>query len=406
MKKYTFDDIRNEGLLLYEYVRGSVSYHTQVVGSDRDTGGVFLEPIDQVLGLGLDFQDEIADDKHDNTWYGLKKYMNLLCTSNPNILESLFVDDDMVLFEHPIITEIKANRQQFLTKECFNSYIGYAIAQIKRAHGYNKMCVQPIETRKWPLDFCYTTYKQGTSNMREWLKNRGLEQRFCGLVSLNNMPMCYSVFYDFGAHNVEKYGGDFEKFKADELYYKYITENIAIPAKSVVNEWFDEHQKPVGYRGIVREDGNSDDVRCSSIEKFILPICTMCYNKNGFETHCRKYKEYQTWVEKRNPVRYTDNQGYNYDSKNMMHSFRLLHMGLEIAETGEFHVNREGRDREFLLDVRNHKYTYDELIIQLEGTKEKLDKAIELSTLPETISREFVNGLLVDIRHKYQLDKC
>jgi hypothetical protein len=240
--------------------------------------------------------------------------------------------------------------------------------------------------------------------MREWLKNRGLEQRFCGLVSLNNMPMCYSVFYDFGAHNAEKYGGDFLKFKSDDLYYKYIVDNIAIPATSIINEWFEEHQKPVGYRGIVREDGNSDDVRCSSIEKFVLPICTMCYNKNGFETHCRKYKEYQTWVEKRNPVRYIDNQGYNYDSKNMMHSFRLLHMGLEIAETGEFHVSREERDREFLLDVRSHKYTYDELITQLEETKEKLDKAIEVSTLPETISREFVNDLLVDIRHKYQLN--
>lgn len=409
MKKYTFEDIEKEGLLLYRYYRGSHTYGTNIIDengndlSDWDEGGVYIEPINQVLGLGFDFQDEIADEKHDKVWYGLKKYMNLLCTSNPNILESLFVDDEFVIYEHPIITEIKKHRQEFVTKECFKPFVSYAYNQICRCKGYNKMCVQPIETRKWPLDFCYTTYKQGTSNMREWLKNRGLEQRFCGLVSLNNMPMCYSVFYDFGAHNAEKYGGVFEKFKDDFNYFNFVMDYMKVPAFSVIKEWFDEHQKPVGYRGIVREDGNSDDVRCSSIEKFVLPICTMCYNKNGFETHCRKYKEYQTWVEKRNPQRYQDNLGHNFDAKNVSHSFRLLYMGLEIAKTGEVHINRRGIDADFLRDIRNHKYDYDTLIERLVAKKEELEEAIANSRIPDAINRERMNGILVDIRKTYQL---
>ena len=98
MKKYTFEDIRNNGWLLYEYVRGSVAYGTNTPESDEDHGGVYLEPIDQVLGLGLDFQDEIADEKHDNTWYSLKKYLTLLLSSNPNILESLFITDNNILY--------------------------------------------------------------------------------------------------------------------------------------------------------------------------------------------------------------------------------------------------------------------------------------------------------------------
>lgn len=451
MKKYTFEDIRNKGLLLYEYVRGSVAYHTQVAGSDTDTGGVYLEPIEQVLGLGLDFQDEIADDKHDNTWYGLKKYMNLLCTSNPNILESLFVDDDMVLYEHPIITEIKGRRNEFITKECFNSFIGYSIAQIKRARGYNKMCVQPITERKEPIEFCFTTYRQGTSCMREWLESRGLEQKYCGLVSLKNMPDCYGVYYDFGAHNTAKYK-EYEDFCEDVKYYEFIRDLFNPNLVGV--EWFNDNQTPIGYRGIVREydvkipvvdvkkhkeivtdnEGSyyfynsdsqdlsptkiieeegvkyitnvinkSDTVRCSSIPKDAVPICTMTYNKDGFTQHCKKYHQYQEWIKKRNQVRYESNLGHNYDSKNVMHCFRLLNMGLEIAETGEFHVNREGRDRDFLLDVRNHKYEYDYLITEMEKKKEMLDKAIAESTLPETISKELINDLLVDIRRKYQL---
>ena len=112
MKKYTFEDIEKSGLLLYRYVRGSQAYGTATPQSDTDEGAVYLEPIEQVLGLGLDFQEEISDDKHDITWYGLKKYMNLLCSSNPNILESLFVPDRCVLYETPIITEIKAHKEQ------------------------------------------------------------------------------------------------------------------------------------------------------------------------------------------------------------------------------------------------------------------------------------------------------
>ena len=38
MKKYTFDDIRNNGLILYQYVRGSHLYGLNNVNSDIDTG--------------------------------------------------------------------------------------------------------------------------------------------------------------------------------------------------------------------------------------------------------------------------------------------------------------------------------------------------------------------------------
>lgn len=449
MKKYTFDDIERENLILYRYYRGSQTYGTATPQSDWDEGGVYLEPINQVLGLGLDFQDEIADESHDKVWYSLKKYMNLLLSSNPNILESLFIDDKFVIYEHPIITEIKKHRQEFVTKECFNSFIGYAIAQIKRARGYNKMCVQPITERKEPLDFCFTTYKQGSACMKEWLAARGLEQKYCGLVSLNNMPDCYGVYYDFGAHNKAKYK-NYEEFLNDEKYFAFCSGNESL------EDWFNNTQTPIGYRGIVKdygvkipvdevknhkeividnegdyyfydedtkvltgakiieEDGvqyivndinKSDTVRCSSIPKNVEPICMMTYNKDGFTQHCNKYHQYQEWLQKRNQVRYESNLGHNYDSKNVMHCFRLLNMGLEIAKTGKVQINRTGIDADFLLDIRNHKYEYDYLIDQLEARKEELDEAIKTSTLPEAIDVSKVNQILLDIRYKYQLNK-
>ena len=248
MKKYTFDDIRNNGLILYQYVRGSHLYGLNNANSDIDTGGVYYEPIEHVIGLGLDYSDEISDDKHDNVIYELQKFFNLLRTSNPTMLESLFVDDEHVIFEHPVMEEIRKHRNSFLSKELYKPFVGYAESQIKKATGLHKLCVNPVTERKEPLDFCFTPYKQGSACMREWLAYRGLEQKYCGLVSLNNMPDCYGVYYDFGAHNNAKYK-NYEDFLNDEKYFAFCS------GIESLEDWFNNTQTPIGYRGIVKDYG-------------------------------------------------------------------------------------------------------------------------------------------------------
>ena len=132
MKKYTFDDIREKGLLLYEYIRGSVSQGINTPLSDVDHGGIYMAPVEQLLGLGLDYQDEIKDEKGDDDWMELNKFMKLLLKSNPTVLEALSIDDKYVIYEHPIMTEIKKHRNDFVTKECFKGFIGYSYEQIKK----------------------------------------------------------------------------------------------------------------------------------------------------------------------------------------------------------------------------------------------------------------------------------
>lgn len=51
MKKYNFDNIRENGLLLYEYIRGSHSYGLNIETSDIDTGGVFALDKSDFYGL-------------------------------------------------------------------------------------------------------------------------------------------------------------------------------------------------------------------------------------------------------------------------------------------------------------------------------------------------------------------
>lgn len=436
MKKYTFNDIRDNGLLLYEYIRGSKAYGLALENSDTDTGGVFIAPTEQLIGLGLDYQDEIKSEKNDDCWIELNKFMRLLLKSNPSVLEALFVDDEFVIYEHPTFTELKKHRDIFLTKECFKPFFAYGVSQIKKARGLNKKIVQPIVERKTPMDFCYTFYKQGSTKMQNWLDYRWLKQNYCGLVNIPNMGDTIGVYYDWGNHFTNEV---FDFNSVYDIFYRYKdyvnTTDVIAKIKSAANkdeinkltkqldnlhfinmvvficktygikthtEFYNwcKLQKPIGYKGIINGAMTSNEIRLSSVSKDESPICYMTYNKDAYQSHCRDYKEYKDWEKNRNPIRYESNLNHSYDGKNLCHSFRLVHMCIEIAKGYGMKVNRENIDREFLLDVRNHRFEYEELILMLDEQIKEMETVIKESKLPETIDYEYVNDLLLQIRRQ------
>lgn len=435
MKKYTFEDIRDKGLLLYEYIRGSVSQGINTPLSDIDHGGVYLAPAEQLLGLGLDYQDEIKSEKGDDDWMELNKFMRLLLKSNPTVLESLFIDDKYVLYEHPIMTEIKKHRNEFITKECFSGFIGYSCEQIKKCRSLKKLFVQPIVERKTVLDFCYTFYKQGSTKIENWLDYRGLKQKYCGLVNIPNMMETIGVYYDWGNHflneNIhieELYGAydnigtysttdiitkmkkstdDNEKLKLEEDLKKchmcnmveFIMDFYHLDDMFALRDWYYE-QSPIGYKGIVNEKGTSNELRLSSVAKDERPVCYMTYNKNAFSSHCKDYKEYKDWEKNRNPVRYLQNKGKQFDRKNVAHAIRLMHMGIEIARGEGVKVDRTNIDRDFIMNIRNGNSSYEDIISYLENKKIEMEDAMTSSTLPEKIDIEKINNLLIEIRKR------
>ena len=435
MKKLTLENITIQdhkiydkdgnyrGEILYEYIRGSQLYHTNVETSEEDHGGVYIMPDNACLGLGLDYQNEIKDESNDKCIWEVGRFLELALSSNPTVLEALFVPDDKVLYEHPVIKELRSHRDVFISKKCFAPFGGYAISQIKRAQGQNKKIHWDIEqmTRKTPMDFCYTFRKQGSESMEKWLQHRGLNQRNCGLVNVPNMPDIFGVYYDWGQHirlgeitkdyfiNVDNYNKDpfirtmFRVFK-HERDYEYM--NLS----NILEDIWENHSTPLGgYTGIISPDGDSNNIRLCSVKKGEKPLCFMSYNANAYATHCRKYKEYEDWKKHRNKARYESNMegersgnpDLKYDAKNMMHCFRLMAMAKEIAEGKGVLLDRTNIDREFLLDVRNRKYGYSELSQKMLELKDEMDKAIENSTIKEDIDPEMVNDLLLQVRKHF-----
>ena len=400
----TIEELRNSGLIAYEYKRGSHMYHLNTETSDEDFGGVFFCPKKMLLGLRGRYEEQVSDSKSDVVFYEFGRWLELLLKSNPTVLEGLFAPEDCIVGEvHPAVRKILDNRELFLSKECFKTFYGYAVSQISKARGLNKKIVNPVTERKDILDFCYTFNDQGSLPIKKFLAENGLDQKYCGLVNIPNMSdgdsSIYGVYYDFAAYfKFENIDWARDWYNGNSPYKKFfpsVSEQLSMQKRIEDKEFFH-------YGGIVHPDEieKSNTVRLSSVPKGEKPICFMAYNKNGYMRHCRDYKDYKEWEKNRNPVRYESNLGHNYDAKNVMHCMRLVRMAKELAQGKGFNVVRTW-DRDYLLDIRNHKFEYEDVMAQLEKEKLEMEEAIKSCTLPEKVDFDKVNDLLYDVRLKY-----
>lgn len=404
----TIEELRNSGLIAYEYKRGSYMYHLNTETSDEDFGGVFFCPKKMLLGLRGRYEEQVSDSKSDVVFYEFGRWFELLLKSNPTVLEGLFAPEDCIVGEvHPAVRKILDNRELFLSKECFKTFYGYAVSQISKARGLNKKIVNPVTERKDILDFCYTFNVQGSLPIKKFLTENGLDQKYCGLVNIPNMSdgdsSIYGVYYDFAAYfKFENIDWVRDWYSGNSPYKKFlpsVSEQLSIQKRIEDKEFFH-------YGGIVHPDEieRSNTVRLSSVPKGEKPICFMAYNKNGYMRHCRDYKDYKEWEKNRNPVRYESNLGHNYDAKNVMHCMRLVRMAKELAQGKGFNVVRTW-DRDYLLDIRNHKFEYEDVMDQLEREKLEMEEAIKSCTLPDKVDFDKVNDLLYDVRLKYYFNE-
>lgn len=392
----TIDELRKSGWIAYEYVRGSHMYHLNIETSDQDVGGVFICPEEHLMGLRSRYIEQIADEKNDTVFYEFGRWIELLLKSNPSALESLFAPKDCVIGEiHPAVQYVIDHRDMFLSKACIDTCYGFAKSQIYKARGLNKKIVNPMTERKGILDFCYTFKKQGSQPMKDWLVENKLDQRYCGLVNIPNMHEVYGVYYDFAAYfHFENVDWRKDFYNHNSPYNKFLNTKQAVEISDRI-----ENKEFYHYAGIVNpnEEDKSNDVRLSSVVQGEQPICYMTFAKDGYISHCTAYREYKDWEKKRNPARYESNLDKNYDSKNIMHCMRILRMAKELAQGKGFNVVRDA-DRDFLLDIRYHKFEYDEIMAQVEQEKAETEAAIKTCTLPDKADYDAVNKLLLEAR--------
>ena len=340
--------LKDRKLILLECLSGSKAYGLDTPDSDTDIRGIFYLPKESFYGFST--LDHVHNASNDISYSELGKVFDLLAKSNPTMIELLNTQDDAVIYKSPLLKLL--DKDMYLSRKCKDTFAGYAYAQIKKARGLKKKVLNPMEAeKKTVLDFCYVQHGQGAIPLRAFLGENQLSQEYCGLVKIAHMPEVYGLYYG----------------------------------------------KEKGYKGIFRKT-DANEVSLSSVGKGEVPLSMITFNKSGYSSYCKDYKEYWDWVKTRNESRYenTISHGKNYDAKNMMHTFRLIHMAAEIAQYGEVFVKRP--DRGFLLKIKNGHFEYNYLLEMAEEKIAEMDELYVKSTLPDAPDLNALETMLIQIR--------
>jgi len=97
-------------------------------------------------------------------------------------------------------------------------------------------------------------------------------------------------------------------------------------------------------------------------------------------------------------------QKYGYDSKFAMHLVRLLNTCKEILSTGTLTVKRP--EASYLLEIRNGKYTLDELEAVATKLIEEVREAEAATTIRKEPDYHLVNRVLVEIIEEFYESKA
>jgi hypothetical protein len=341
-EKIILPNLGKENKVIFGCIVGSHAYGTNVEGSDIDRKWVYVQSADDLFINGYKPQIEISKDE---TAYELSRFLELAQKANPTILELFFAPNDCIIYQHEAFDKVRAIRNYFLTKKCRLSFGGYAISQIEKAKGLDKKMNWEKERteRKDVMDFCYWIQsaidpKRGDNFQSQLIKDHFVDGQIknMGLSKIPHTKDLYNLFWD-----------------------------ARYPFKGIT------------------QGSDSNDISLSDVPKDANCIGMLYFNKEEYTKHCRDYKEYQEWLNKRNTQRYVDTQNHQQqiDGKNLLHCVRLIETALEIATTNTLLVRRPNAD--ILKKIRKGEYNLDEVILFSQKTIEKMDEAFKNSSLPD-----------------------
>lgn len=347
-KQIELENIAENNCIL-RVVAGSHAYGTNIEGSDWDERALFTDTIDKVI---LPFQktEQVEFREDDKVYFELSKYMPLLLSQNPNVIELLWTDDKDVLFKNELGELLRENRKEFLSKKVKDTYVGYAVSQLNRIKGHNKWINNPQPERE-PQQRDFLSVVWNFSGEKEFNKKAPVE----GYVAI-----------DIGNDN----------------YSLWKAKDLNIDKKS----WMDKRGNPIP---IPKSEFNNINIHN------LPPNMIVKVNHEHYEKAHKNWKAFWTWKKNRNDKRASLEEHFGYDTKHAMHLIRLLRSGVDILEKGIVPVKRE--DYQYLLDIRFGKYTYEEIIAESARLTEKIQKISDKSILKNEANYDLAKSLMVEI---------
>ncbi len=294
--------------MIVKHYAGSISYGTNIPTSDVDFRGVFCADPVNIRTPWFVVKECDDETEEDTKLFEIRHFMNLCLDCNPNIIETLHVSDSDIIFRTPAYDLLRENRSKLLSSRVAFTFSGYAISQLNRIKNHGK-----------------------------WLNNPQPEQP--------PVPKDFvSLIQNFGEAKVMP--GNFKLVRDNHRLVHYGSELYGVYEEAPYKTYDDSGGLNTNYEG--------------DRHKLGVPVMIIRFNKDEYKTAKETHRKYWEWKKNRNKTRAKMEEEFGFDGKHAMHLIRLLKMGEEILTTGEVIVKRP--DAQELLDIRNGKWSYDEVI--------------------------------------------
>lgn len=311
--------------LIVSHLAGSHAYGMSTPESDVDVRGIFCAEPKYIRTPFFNQREQTITGMEDAKVYELTNFMKLYLDCNPNIIETMWVDDESLIQTSPAYDLLKQYRQELLCSKVAFTFSGYAMSQMKRIKGHNKFINNPKPVDP-PKQSDYVSLQQNFSDERVLPREFRLsDYREGRLVPFGGNLYGYYDFSCDAARGYETFSDDF-----------------------TLNTVFDDESR-VNFKN----------------PKFLVK-----FNKDEYLLANDDHKNYWQWKAKRNKKRSALEESHGYDTKHAMHLIRLLRMGEEILTTGEVIVKRPDADE--LLEIRAGRFTYDELVAMAGDKDDKI----------------------------------
>lgn len=331
------------------HISGSHAYGMATPASDLDVRGLFCADRQNVTTPFFPLRQQTISDLEDAEMWEMAKYLQLYTQGNPNIIESLWVAEEDVLYQDEVIKELVHFREALLSKKVAFTYSGYAMSQLKRMKGHKRHITNP-QPKEPPQHKDYVKLIQNFSDAKI-------------------MPGSFDINV-FSDHNLIHYGND--------IYG--ITLDSALPSVFTKGRDFNVCANVKDYEGRA------------------TPWLLVKYCKEEYKRAKKKHEDYWAWKNSRNEKRKKMEEDFGFDGKHASHLVRLLRQAEEILSGEGVIVKRP--DAKELLDIRKGLWDYEDLI---KWAEEKDDyvrgELYHNSLLPQKPYIKLASKLLIDIQN-------
>jgi uncharacterized protein len=340
---------------IFVSMAGSISQGLNTEFSDIDLRGICIPPIKYFYGFTHVFEQYITNDPADITVFNITKWFSLAKDGNPNALEMLFVDPKHYISVSDAGKLLLDNRHRFLSKNVKERFISYAKGQAHRMKNH----------RKW------FSGAFGPPPSREEF---GLpkvpviaKEQFLAVQAAINKKL-------------EDWNPDFEPFsEPQKLYLKTKLSRILGEMEILADDKWEFAARSIGL--------DENFIRHMQLEKQYMAL------------H-KDYESYLGWKKNRNPKRAAMEEKAGFDCKFACQLVRLLRVGKELMETGNFRVLRTD-DRPELMDIKEGRKSYEWIIDYADKMEDELEEIAKTSKLPDQPDYVYLDNLCIRLVEMY-----